>query len=114
MNLSTQQLISVIKKSLVSGTFGVFSFICFFLTYNILEPRLEIFMRFFDSNNLLMWVHHYLSDLESIVSTLCVLASSAIVATMGLFNAIFAKSFHDKAVEALKSEIGITSQIKQD
>lgn len=105
MNLNNQQLISLIKNSVISGTFGVISFICFFFTYGSLKPELKIFLNFFDSGNIDGWAYYNIFDTKSFLLTIGLLVTCAMLATIGLIAAIFAKSFHDKAVEALKGEI---------
>ncbi len=105
MNIGNATIFSLIRYSLYSGTFALLSFLTFSATYYYLNPKIEIFMRFFDSDNLGRWAHYNLLSFDSLYLTVSFLICSIILSSIGLISAILAKSFHDKAVDLLKVEI---------
>ena len=105
MNLSGQSFGVLLKNSLCSGAFAVISFISFFFTYHYMNPKLDVFMRFFSSDKLHLWVNFNLTEIDTILLTLSFIVFSIILSTVGLLSAIIAKSYHDKTVDFIKGQI---------
>jgi len=103
MNLSNGSLYQLLKYSAVSGLFSFLSFIMMSMIFYSTTPIVEKFVHYFDSGNVLAWFLVTFNDVESVVMYSTLIICTFVASTLGVFSAVIAKTYHEKASDIVSS-----------
>jgi hypothetical protein len=103
MEIKNETFWSMAKYTCWSGTFSLISVVIFFFLVDAINPDIELFLSFFENNNLGTWFKFNVLNPTALFLNIALLILGLVLATMGMLSAILGKFFYDKAVDTLKS-----------
>lgn len=106
MKIARSTLLPFARLCLYSGFFTLLSFVAFSVVYHFTNPEVETFTRFFKNHAVWNWVQIKFLSWSALGLSLVFLATTVLASFIGFVCAIFAKVFHGKATEVLKSSLG--------
>jgi hypothetical protein len=103
MEIKNETFWSMTKYTCWSGTFSLMSVVIFFLLVDAINPDIELFLSFFENDNMSIWFKFNVLDPIALLLNVAKLIFGLCLATIGMLTAILGKFFYDKAVDTLKS-----------
>ncbi|MGR6837986.1 hypothetical protein ACU5DF_02330 [Aliivibrio wodanis] len=105
MDILSFKMYKILKICTIVGIFSFLSFSLMSMVFFFSTPVIEDFVRYLTSKNLAYWFSSQFSDLESCFMNLLFIMINIITATLSVFTALIAKSYHEKAAKLVSEEI---------